>query len=93
MRFQDELVDAGDLDVPEASRKPTKKEVDMAARIVESLHGRVEPEAFEDTYRERVLELIARKASGKQFELAHPDEGSEPDDLTAALEASLKAVA
>jgi DNA end-binding protein Ku len=93
MRFHDELVDAGDLDVPKASRKPTKKEVDMAARIVESLHGRFEPEAFEDTYRGRVLELISRKASGKKFELAHPDEGSEPDDLTAALEASLKAVA
>jgi DNA end-binding protein Ku len=89
MRFADELVDPGDLDVPTPSRKPSPREVDMAGKLVDSLHDKFRPDQFKDTYRDRVLELIAMKARGEE----PPPPEVEPDgnqtDLMAALEASL----
>lgn len=89
MRFADELVSAGDLDVPEPARAPSKREIDMAEQLVDSLHERFDPSAFEDSYRARVLDLIERKARGEELELEAPQEAESTDDLMAALEASL----
>jgi DNA end-binding protein Ku len=89
MRFSDELVDAGDLEIPSPSRAPTKREIQMAGQLVDALHDRFDPEAFEDRYRERVLELIETKASGREPELPEIEEQQDKPDLAAALEASL----
>jgi DNA end-binding protein Ku len=89
MVFGDELVKADSLDIDKPSKKPAKKEIDMAARLVEALHGRFRPGSFKDTYRERVLDLIARKAKGEEIEIPEPEEPEETADLMAALEASL----
>ncbi len=90
MRFDAELVDAKRLDLPDPSRAPSKREIEMAETLVDSLHGGFEPEAFTDSYRQRVLDLIETKARGEEPDLP---EASEPDedgpDLMAALEASL----
>ena len=88
MRFADELVPAKDLDVPRPSRKPTKKEMEMAAALVDSLHQDFSPKAFKDTYRKRVLDLIESKARGEEIELPEPEEAEETQDLMAALKAS-----
>ena len=50
-----------------------------------------EPESYDDSYRESVLELIKRKAAGKEIDLAAQEEPEHGDDLAAALEASLGA--
>jgi DNA end-binding protein Ku len=89
MRFADELVPAEELDVPEPSRAPGQREVEMAGRLVDSLHERFTPSAFRDTHRERVLEFIERKADGEKLEPAAPSEPESSGDLMAALEASL----
>jgi DNA end-binding protein Ku len=89
MRFADELVDPDDLDVPEPSRKPSKREVDMAGKLVESLHDQFKPEAFKDSHREQLLKLIKRKAEGEEIEIPEPEAPEQTDDLMAALEASL----
>jgi DNA end-binding protein Ku len=89
MRFADELVDPGDLDISKPSRAPSKREIEMAGKLVDSLHGRFDPEAFHDSYRERVLKLIETKASGKEPELPEVEEEQDSTDLAAALEASL----
>lgn len=89
MRFTDELVDAGDLDVPRSARAAAKRELDMASQLVESLEKQFRPSAFKDSYRDRVRELIARKAKGEEIELKVPEPAEAPDDLMAALEASL----
>ena len=91
MRFAEELVPAKALDLPAAGKKPSDREIKMAGNLVDSLYAPFEPEAYEDTHRAAVLDLVKRKSRGEEIELAHPDEGSEPDDLAAALEASLKA--
>ena len=61
----------------------------MAARLIESLQRDFDPADFEDTYREAVLDLIKRKAAGKEIDLGAQEEPEHGDDLMAALEASV----
>lgn len=89
MRFADELVSPHKLDIPAPSRKPTDRELDMAEQLVDSLHKRFRASAFKDSYRERVAELIKQKAQGQEIEFPQFEEPEAPDDLMAALEASL----
>ncbi|MFZ0040940.1 MAG: Ku protein, partial [Solirubrobacteraceae bacterium] len=89
MNFDDELVDADSLDLPKPSRAPSKREIEMAGTLVDSLHDRFKPEDFEDSYRQRVLDLIAAKARGEEPELPEAPQEAEMPDLEAALEASL----
>ena len=65
----------------------------MAQQLIESLAGEFEPERYKDEYREKVLELIERKAAGEEITAAPeaPAPAKVPD-LMAALEASLAAV-
>jgi len=88
MRFHDEVVSPDDAEIPSGGRRPNKSEVQMAAKLVESLEEDFKPESYEDTYRESVLDLIKRKAAGKEIDLAAQEE-PEHDDLEAALAASL----
>jgi DNA end-binding protein Ku len=90
LRFHDELIDAGDLDVTIPRKGPSKQEAKMAEQLVESLHEEFDPTDYEDTYREAVLDLIDRKAKGKKIERVEFEEREETDDLAAALKASLK---
>jgi DNA end-binding protein Ku len=89
MRFEAELVKPDDLDLPSPSRAPAKREVEMAATLVDSLHADFKPEAFEDGYRQRVLDLIKAKARGEEPDLSREPEPAGEMDLAAALEASL----
>ncbi len=91
MRFEDELVPAKQMDVASPSKKPGKREVDMAGMLVETLAAKFEPDRYEDTYRERVLEVVKAKEKGEQITLPEPEATEDSDDLMAALEASLKA--
>jgi DNA end-binding protein Ku len=89
MRYADELVGPKDLDVPKLARKPDAREVQMAERLIDALHEPFKPDQLHDEYREAVLAAIERKARGE--EIAPPEEPEEerPDDLMAALQASL----
>jgi DNA end-binding protein Ku len=89
MRFADELVEADKLEIPKPSRKPAGRELDMAEQLVDSLKKSFRPASFKDSYRDRVAELIKRKAAGEEIEFPEPEKAEAPDDLMAALEASL----
>jgi DNA end-binding protein Ku len=89
MNVADELVDPRDLDVPSPSRKPSKREIDMAGKLVDTLHEKFKPDQFSDSYRERVLELIAAKARGEEPDTPEEQPAEDQPDLAAALEASL----
>jgi DNA end-binding protein Ku len=96
MLFEDEVLDPDRLDeIAEAAQvKTTKRELDIAEQLIESLAGDFEPDRYADTYREQVLELIERKAQGKAIAVQpQPEEAAEPaPDLMSALKASLDAV-
>jgi DNA end-binding protein Ku len=89
LRFADELVDASDLDIDKPSKKPSKREVEMAGKLVDSLDRTFDPSGYEDTYGEAVLGLIKRKAKGEEIDLSAQEEPEHGDDLAAALEASI----
>jgi DNA end-binding protein Ku len=90
MRFADELVDPGDLDIPEPSKTPAKREIEMAEQLIAGMHAEFDPSAYEDTYRERVEEYARQKAKGKAPELPEPPEPEETPDLLEALRASIE---
>jgi DNA end-binding protein Ku len=92
MNFADEIVPADAFDEPTADdAETTKREVDMARQLIESLATDWEPDKYHDTYRERVLEMIEQKADGKEIVIQPTEEPQEVPDLMAALEASVKA--
>jgi non-homologous end joining protein Ku len=63
----------------------------MAGQLVETLEAKFDPTAFEDSYRQRLLDYIEAKAKGKLDKLPQRTEAADPGDLMAALEASMKA--
>jgi DNA end-binding protein Ku len=89
MRFADEVVDRRDLRVPPLRREPSAKEIEMAQRLVDTLATDWRAAKHRDRYTADVLALIRRKAKGEEIEAPEPEEREAPDDLSAALEASL----
>jgi DNA end-binding protein Ku len=90
MRFADEVVDPGDVEVAEPDKAPSEREVKMAGALVDSLGADWAPDGYDDQYRQQVLDMVEAKAKGKQIVREEPDEPGEESDLLAALEASLK---
>ena len=90
MRFHDELVRGEELEVDRPGKGPSQQEVEMAARLVDSLYREFDPTDYEDTYREAVLEMIDRKTKGEAVKVEAEEPEEETSDLMAALQASLK---
>jgi len=96
MLFADEIASPDQLDeLPDPNEvKTTKREVEIAKQLIDSLAGEFEPDKYRDTYREDVLALIERKAEGKEIAIQpEAEEVAAPTpDLMSALRASLDAV-
>lgn len=100
LRFAEEMVDAGDLELPavgSGAAKPKSGELAMARRLVEEMTGEWKPEAFKDTYRRDLMRRIKQKVSKRQTHVLTPaveaaDErpSAEVIDLMAVLRRSLK---
>ncbi|HWK16871.1 MAG TPA: Ku protein [Solirubrobacteraceae bacterium] len=95
MLFGDEVLKPDRLDELDAvsEAEASDRELSMARQLIDSLSSDFEPSKYRDEYRDRVLDLIERKAAGE--EIAVQPEAEEPEaapDLMAALEASLAAV-
>jgi DNA end-binding protein Ku len=91
LRFADEVVGGDELETPSARRKPSKRELQMANKLVDMLQREFKPREYTDSYREAVLELIKRKSKGEEIDLGAEEEPEHGDDLAAALQASLPA--
>jgi DNA end-binding protein Ku len=93
MLFADEVIAPDSLEelaATDGDQKTSKRELDMAQQLIDSLTSEFEPEKYHDEYRERVLDLIERKAQGETVVIeAPPEEPKEVPDLMAALEASI----
>jgi DNA end-binding protein Ku len=96
MLFPDEIVDPDGIDEISDTTdvEVTKRELDIAKQLVESLAGAFDSSKYHDTYRQDVLDLIERKAAGEEIAVqpATDDEEEPVPDLMAALKASLDAV-
>jgi DNA end-binding protein Ku len=92
MLFADEVVPPDSLDEVhgDGKAKTTKRELEMARQLIDSLSGDFDPDKYRDEYRDRVLEMIERKAEGEEVVVeAPPEEPKKAPDLMAALEASI----
>src|ERR687895_377175 len=92
MLFADEVISPDSLDELSGDGEvaTSDRELAMANQLIESLASDFEPEKYRDEYRERVLDLIERKAQGETIVIEEPE--AEPEkvpDLMAALEASI----
>lgn len=89
LRYAEEVISVEALEAPHGP-KLVEKELAMAEQLVEMLTDRFEPHAYRDQYRQRVEELIATKARGGRVRHKPAPKRRPAQDLTAALEASLK---
>jgi DNA end-binding protein Ku len=89
MFFHDEIRPSDDLGP--GKRKVAKAELEMATALIEQFTGKFEPEKYEDTYRNALLAIIKAKQKGETITAAPVEEEEEPEDLLAALKASVDA--
>jgi DNA end-binding protein Ku len=91
MRFGDEVVKASSIDGLPVRAKVADRELAAAEKLVDSLTTTFDPKRYRDTHRDRLLDVIGRKAEGETIEVeeeAAPK--AEVVDLMAALEESLE---
>src|SRR5437660_1486455 len=79
-----------DHEVPSPQKKAGDREAKMADALISSLEAGFDPADYEDTYRERVLEVVQAKAKGEQIVVAEPAKDGAGPDLMALLEQSLE---
>ena len=92
MLYADEVVSPDTLEGLPEDVEVTDRELAMAQQLIDSLADAFKPERYRDDYRERVLDMIERKAEGQEVVVAEEEEEQAPVvDLMAALEASLAA--
>ncbi|MBA2609631.1 MAG: Ku protein [Actinobacteria bacterium] len=90
--YGDEVVPIETLETPGLETELTERELKMAEALIESLTEKFDPERYEDTYREKVMDVIAKKDQGQEI-VAQPEAEAPArvEDLMAALEASVQA--
>jgi DNA end-binding protein Ku len=95
MLWGDEVLSPDRLDEIESvgEAEASDRELKMAEQLIDSLSGPFEPDKLHDEYRQRVLDLIERKAAGEKIAVQpQAEEPAAAPDLMAALEASLASV-
>jgi DNA end-binding protein Ku len=63
MRFSHEIVDAGSLNLP-AKAEISKKEMDLANTLIDSMSDKFDPSRYKDDYYDKVLGIIQMKVAG-----------------------------
>lgn len=79
LRFHNELRDPQQVKAPGtdlAALRISKREIEMAERLVQDMAARWEPDKYKDEYREDLLRVVEEKiAAGKTLELEAPAKG------------------
>lgn len=89
MYFADEIRPLDEIKPKKAA--VDKRQLEMAAKLIESYSGKFEPRKYKDTYRDALYEIIKAKRKGEEIHRPEPEEPEGPPDLLAALRASVEA--
>ena len=94
LRWADEVRSAEDVGLEGLDAKVSKKEVDMAQRLVDDMTEQWDPEQYHDTFKDNVMALVERKLKDGKLEavVEEPeaeDSGADVIDLTELLRRSL----
>lgn len=94
MYFADEIRDPRkELDLLPDGEPPKERELAMAVSLIDSMTARWEPERYRDRYRDRVMELIQQKQSGRELVVSsQPKNDTKVVDLMEALRRSVEKV-
>ena len=87
--YEDELHPQNKVSVA-AKVNSTRKELDLAGKLIHQLAGPFKPGDFRDAYRENVERLIEQKKKGKKISLVPKPRRGKVIDLMEALRQSLK---
>jgi len=91
MFFPDEVREPKKMADPPKNVRVDDRELQMAARLVDSLTTKFDPSRYTDTHRERVLDVIKRKAKGEEIVAEAPEEAdAKVIDLMEVLRASIE---
>jgi DNA end-binding protein Ku len=71
MRFAHEIVDAGSLTLP-SKAEISKKEMDLANTLIDSMSDNFDPNRYKDDYYEKVMEIIRMKLAGISPQIPTP---------------------
>ena len=94
MRYAEEVVpaDVALEGVKAKAYEPAPKERAVAEKLIDALSADFDPAKYKNEYRERVLEIVEKKAEGHPVEAVAPAKKPQATtDLMAALERSLEA--
>ncbi|MFC8750717.1 Ku protein [Pseudomonas oryzihabitans] len=94
LRWGDEVRSAEDVGLEGLDAKVSKKEVDMAQRLVDDMTEQWDPEQYHDTFKDNVMALVERKLKDGKLEAVAEepeaeDSGADVIDLTELLRRSL----
>ena len=96
LRWNDEILDPAEFDLPER-KAVTDKELDLAKRLIADMTEKWKPEQYHDTYREDLEAQIERRVKSGETEVVAEapkergkKEGAQVIDLMAALKQSLE---
>lgn len=76
IRFEQELRSTEDVKVPE-DVKVTKKELDLATKLIEDMTEEWDPSQYKDEYRLALMERIKKKAEGEGLEVEEEEDEEE----------------
>ena len=88
LHYADEIVNPPDLEEIQRLTEPPEKEMALAEKIIGDLSGDFDVAEFEDTYRDRLKDLIQKKMEGKTVIIEKPA-AEEARELMDALQETL----
>jgi DNA end-binding protein Ku len=97
LRWPNEVKDLGILELTNATTKAelNKSEKEMAMRLIKDMSGKWEPDAYHDTFQEKIMALVDRKVTEGKVESVEteleetPRKSADIIDLTELLKRSL----
>jgi DNA end-binding protein Ku len=90
MRWAYEIRGATGLGLPRQATSQDRRDLHLALRLIDTLAGDWDPRRYKDTYHDVLMEVIERKAAGKEIRAAKVERPAKVRSLMSALEASLR---
>jgi len=90
MRYAYEVADPSHLEELKKLPEPSEEELDLAMKIISDLSGEFNIAEYEDTYKEKIEELIRKKMKGEIIVFEKPIKEEAAKELMEALQETLK---
>jgi len=90
LRWAYEIRSASSLGLPARTTTRDRRELELALRLIDTLAADWDPKRYKDTYRDVLMDIIERRAAGKEIRAPKPERPPKVRSLMSALEASLR---